>query len=116
MKTILLVEDEEPTIALFEAMVIGHDQWRRLVARTGAEALEMALRGRPELALLDIQLPGPDGFEVCRAIKTASETAQTYVVMVSAMTQAASRAEAEALVPTISCPSPSAPPSSPICW
>ena len=96
MKTILLAEDEEPTIALFQAMVAGHPQWRMLIARTGGEALAFAIRERPDVALLDIQLPAPDGLEVCRAIKTAPETAGTYVLMVSAMTQAASRAEAAA--------------------
>jgi CheY-like chemotaxis protein len=96
MKTILLAEDEEPTIALFQAMVVGHEQWRLLIARTGAEALAMAIQQRPDVALLDIQIPAPDGLEICRAIKTAPETAGTYVVVVSAMTQAASRADAVA--------------------
>lgn len=96
MKTILLAEDEEPTIALFQAMVVGHEQWRLLIARSGSDAVSLAIRERPDIALLDIQLPALDGFDVCRAIKTAAETAHTYVIMVSAMTQTVSRAEADA--------------------
>jgi len=56
----------------------------------------MAIRESPDVALLDIQIPAPDGLEICRAIKTAPETADTYVVVVSAMAQAASRADAVA--------------------
>ena len=56
----------------------------------------MAIRESPDVALLGIQIPAPDGFEICRTIKTTPDTGDTYVVMVSAMTQAASRADAVA--------------------
>jgi CheY-like chemotaxis protein len=94
MKTILLAEDEESSVALFEAMVVGHEDWDLLIARTGSQALSLLANRRMDVVLLDIQLPEPDGLEICRHIKGAPETASTFVVMVSAMTQDASRNEA----------------------
>jgi CheY-like chemotaxis protein len=95
MKTILVAEDEESSIALFQALVVGHDDWNLLIARSGDEALFKIATEHFDLALLDIQLPAPDGLELCRQIKGAPETADTFVVMVTAMTQDAARKDAQ---------------------
>jgi CheY-like chemotaxis protein len=95
MKTILIAEDEESSIALFEAMAAGHTDWNLLIARSGAEAQAILATEQLDVALLDIQLPAPDGLELCRLIKGNPDTASTFVMMVSAMTQAASRENAQ---------------------
>ena len=60
------------------------------VARTGEEGLEMARRGA-DLVLLDLNLPGMDGLEVCRLIRRASATARVPIVIVSARAEEADR-------------------------
>jgi two-component system phosphate regulon response regulator PhoB len=94
MKTILIAEDEESSIALFEAMVVGHSDWDLIIARSGQEAQAAVANRHLDVALLDIQLPAPDGLELCRCIKSGIGTASTFVIMVSAMTQEASRTDA----------------------
>ena len=93
MKTILIAEDEESSIALFLAMAVGHSDWNLLIARSGEEAISVVTETPLDIALLDIQLPAPDGFEICRRIKATA--VPTYVVMVSAMTQEVSRTAAQ---------------------
>ena len=55
-----------------------------LEAGTGAEALQLAKARQPQLVLLDVNLPDMTGYEVCRRIKTSSQTARTLVLHVSA--------------------------------
>ena len=97
MKTILLAEDDESAIALYEAVLSGHRDWRLVIARTGEEALQLAHLHLPAVALLDIQMPALDGIEVCRRLKSDPATAAIPVIVVSALTQLTSRdAAAEA--------------------
>jgi diguanylate cyclase (GGDEF)-like protein len=57
-----------------------------MAATSGARALELAARGRPDLVLLDVMMPGMDGFEVCRRLKADSATADIPVIFVTART------------------------------
>lgn len=68
MKTILVVDDE-PTIRMLVAASFDGNGYRILEAADGAEALDLARREHPDLVLLDIVIPGVDGFEVCRRLK-----------------------------------------------
>jgi DNA-binding response OmpR family regulator len=72
MATILLVDDD-PKIRDLLRLYVEREGHRALFAADGEAALETALRGRPDLVLLDVMLPGLDGFEVCRRIRDASE-------------------------------------------
>jgi DNA-binding response OmpR family regulator len=54
----------------------------------GDEALELAVSFRPDLILLDVTMPGRDGFEVCAELKADPETASIPVVLLSAKAQA----------------------------
>jgi CheY-like chemotaxis protein len=97
LKTILLAENEESTIALYEAMLAPRDDWRMVVARTGDEAIELAGREAPDLALVDIEMPTMDGIKVCRRLKANPDTAAVPVIVVTAFAQQANRqAAAEA--------------------
>ena len=67
-KTILIVEDNELNMKLFRDLLKAHD-FSTLETRDGMEALEMARAHKPDLILMDIQLPGVSGLEVTRQIK-----------------------------------------------
>lgn len=90
MNTILLVDDEEPNRALIRAYLA--EQALELVdARSGAEALELAERLEPDLALVDVLMPGMDGFEATRRLKALSRDVFSPVVLVTALTDQISR-------------------------
>lgn len=96
MHTILLVEDDEPAIALMEAIFEPQSEWRLIIARSGRDALELARQERPEVVLLDVLLPDMDGIEVCQLIKSDSATAGIHVLMLSGMANPSTEAEARA--------------------
>jgi CheY-like chemotaxis protein len=66
-----------------------------LVASNGTDALEIAKKEHPDLMLLDINMPGLSGVQVCQAVKSNPETKNTYIVMVTANIQAEQRMEAK---------------------
>lgn len=65
-----------------------------LVATTGSEGLELAMRHRPDLILMDYMLPGMDGAEVARRLKTHPELGKTPIVMLTAIDNADARRRA----------------------
>jgi len=67
MKTVLIVEDVELNIDLLVQLL--EDDYHLLVARNGLESVAMAEQHNPELVLMDISLPGMDGYEATRAIR-----------------------------------------------
>src|SRR5689334_22466615 len=79
--SILIVDDEALTLRTI-SRALRDEGFEVLVAMNGEEALEIFTRERPELAMLDIVLPGIDGIEVLRQIKRVAP--QTVVVMMSA--------------------------------
>lgn len=70
METILLVDDE-PSIISLAKMYLERDGFRTESVGDGLQALEAAQRLRPNLIVLDVMLPGLDGFEVCRRLRAA---------------------------------------------
>jgi DNA-binding response OmpR family regulator len=77
---ILLVEDEESISEPF-SRALAREGFEPVVARTAAEALELAERVDPELVLLDLMLPDGDGRDVCRELRRRSDTP---IIMVTA--------------------------------
>lgn len=67
MKTILVVEDTELNIDLITQLL--EDEYNLLIARDGAQGVEMAKENRPDLILMDISLPVMDGYEATRRIR-----------------------------------------------
>jgi two-component system phosphate regulon response regulator PhoB len=82
-ESVLIVEDEEDILNLlqFNFESAGFDVH---VTGDGREGLAMARRLRPDIVLLDLMLPGMDGFDVCKALKRDAETAQIPVIMLTA--------------------------------
>jgi len=79
----LAVDDDELFLAWVRNLLDGVG-YRTLTATAGPEALSVAREERPLVALLDIQLPGLNGYEVCRRIRTHEATRFLPVVMVTA--------------------------------
>lgn len=80
---ILVVEDEESLLKL-ESILFASKGYAVTGFREGGAALEAILASPPDLVLLDVMLPGIDGFEVCRAIKANPRTSSIPVVMLTA--------------------------------
>jgi adenylate cyclase len=82
VSTILLVDDQPQNLRLLAA-VLGPEGYELLQAESGAEALELAWSGAPDLVLLDVEMPGLDGYEVCQRLRGDARTAFLPVVMVT---------------------------------
>jgi DNA-binding response OmpR family regulator len=80
---ILVVEDEESLLKL-ESILFTSKGYVVTGVRDGKSALEAIAADRPDLVVLDVMLPGQDGFEVCRAIKENPETSYIPVVLLTA--------------------------------
>jgi DNA-binding response OmpR family regulator len=70
---VLIVEDE-PNIVVSLEFLLDHEGYEVQVATSGPEALERSASFRPDLVLLDVMLPGLDGFEVCRALRAQPDS------------------------------------------
>ena len=67
-ETVLVVEDD-PTLRLGLQKTLRSAGFRTLVAKTGPEGVELALAHKPDLVLLDVMLPGMNGFEICEELR-----------------------------------------------
>ena len=82
--TKVLIADDEAGIRLMVVRMLGED-YTVLEAADGEEAVELARLHKPSLVLMDILMPGKDGYSACHEIKTDPETKSIPVVMVSAI-------------------------------
>ena len=82
MSRILVVEDS-PTILYLMADALVQGGYEVLKATDGTEALRIAAEEKPSLVLLDVILPKLNGYQVCRRLKAAPETAGIPVVMIT---------------------------------
>lgn len=82
--TIMIVDDLRENIDLIKTFFIN-DSYSFISATSGEEALSIMSKFKPDLILLDILMPGMDGFEVCRHLKNNSDTSQIPVIMVTGM-------------------------------
>jgi two-component system cell cycle response regulator DivK len=82
-KTILIVEDNELNMKLFHDLLEAHG-YATVETRNGAEALELARKHKPDLILMDIQLPEVSGLDVTRWLKEDPELRAIPVVAVTA--------------------------------
>ncbi|HVB89715.1 MAG TPA: PleD family two-component system response regulator [Beijerinckiaceae bacterium] len=87
---VLVVDDVLPNIKLLEARLTA-EYFDVLTATSGPEALAICAQQHCDIVLLDVMMPGMDGFEVCGRLKADAATAHIPVVMVTALDQPADR-------------------------
>jgi adenylate cyclase len=81
--TILVVDDVPENVRLLEAVLDAHG-YDVVSATDGRAALDLALSAKPDLVLLDVMMPQPDGLAVCRRLREQEETAVLPVIMLTA--------------------------------
>ena len=83
-KRVLVVDDDAKTVELVK-LYLKRDGYRVFTAYDGIEALRLAREGHPDLIVLDLMLPGIDGLEICRTLRTESDVP---VIMLTALKDA----------------------------
>lgn len=94
-ETILIVEDSALNRKLVETVLKPHG-YQLLLAVDGEEAVRVAAREKPDLILMDIQLPKVSGYQATQIIKAQPETAHIPIVALTAHAMAGDRERAEA--------------------
>ncbi len=84
-RAILIVDDDDDQRRILE-LLLKHYGFEVFTAADGAAALEIMRSGEPDLVLLDVNMPGLDGFQVCKRIKDNPATRLTPVVLVTTLT------------------------------
>jgi diguanylate cyclase (GGDEF)-like protein/PAS domain S-box-containing protein len=90
--TILIVDDEGPNRRLLEAQ-LAPEGYLTQTASNGAEALASVARQMPDLILLDVMMPGMDGYQVAQALKANPDTSNIPIIMVTALMDHAAQLE-----------------------
>ncbi|HEY2544122.1 MAG TPA: response regulator [Gaiellaceae bacterium] len=86
MTTVLVAEDDEDILLLVTTR-LQRDGFEVIAARSGSEALELMRERRPDVAVLDIGMPPPDGLEVVRQVRGDAALRATRVLLLTAKAQ-----------------------------
>ncbi|MDA0265767.1 MAG: response regulator [Cyanobacteria bacterium] len=81
----ILLVDDKPTNLKVLSESLRHEEWVILVAPDGESALEQIALSTPDLILLDIRMPGIDGFETCQRLKNNPDTASIPIIFMTAL-------------------------------
>ncbi|MCK5485315.1 MAG: response regulator, partial [Desulfobacterales bacterium] len=90
LEQILLVDDNTTNLQILHQTLDGRG-YRLLIAKNGESALAITHEVKPSLILLDIMMPGMDGYEVCRRLKADPETKEIPVIFLSALDDTANK-------------------------
>jgi putative two-component system response regulator len=82
-KTVLIVDDQ-PFFITMQKNLLQRQGYRVLSASNGAEGLTLAKQHKPDLVILDVEMPGMDGFTVCQKLKQDENLKNITVVMLTA--------------------------------
>ncbi len=86
MRKILAVDDNRINLELLAQLVkIYYPEFKFIRAETGEEGILEAVEENPDLILLDIMMPGMDGYETCKFLKSQNKTKQIPIIMISAL-------------------------------
>ncbi len=85
-QTVLIVDDDATNLKVVVEYLKAYS-YQILIARDGATGIERAKRGKPDLILLDVVMPGIDGFETCRRLAADPETRDIPVIFMSGRTE-----------------------------
>ena len=84
MKTKILVIEDDPSSSRLVTYALEQEGYHVITASDGLEGLSRALKENIDLLILDIMLPGLDGYEVCQHLRQKHETARLPILMISA--------------------------------
>ncbi|MBX9726247.1 MAG: response regulator, partial [Rickettsiales bacterium] len=87
---VLVVDDVPANVKLLEAK-LTNEYYDVITAKDGFEAIEQTKAKKPDLILLDVMMPGIDGFETCRRLKQDPDVSHIPVVMVTALSEPSDR-------------------------
>ena len=79
MSSCILVVDDDVALAEMIGIVLENDGYRVVFCSDGSQALSQFQEHNPDLVLLDVMLPGMDGFDVCRAIRRVSDAPHALI-------------------------------------
>lgn len=79
----ILVVDDNKSLVLVMARILQKEGYDVFTAFDGTEGMQKAQREKPDLIILDIRMPGPDGYEVCRELQSDPNTANIPIVFLS---------------------------------
>ncbi len=85
-KKILIIEDD-PAISRLVDYTLRHEGYEIITASNGVEGINKAHKEAPDVIILDVMLPGMDGFEVCHRLRDEPDTASVLILMFSAKAQ-----------------------------
>ncbi|HEY5261323.1 MAG TPA: response regulator [Solirubrobacteraceae bacterium] len=80
---ILVIEDNESNLQLVDILLTAHG-FSSLLARNGADGVRIAIEERPDMVLLDIRMPGMDGYEVASLLRQEATLSRTRIVALTA--------------------------------
>jgi class 3 adenylate cyclase len=87
----VLVVEDDPDMALLYSRILAQEGMAVDTVYDGDSALERAMSSAPDLILLDVLLPGPNGFDICERLKTDDATALIPIVLVTSLEDSSSR-------------------------
>lgn len=90
MKTVLVVEDNQDNLELI-SIALRRSGYKVLSAETGEMGVEMAIQERPYFVIMDIDLPGIDGFEATRRIRTSEANGDIPIIAMTSFAMSGDR-------------------------
>ena len=90
MKKIMVVDDDKDATALFED-VLKAEGFAPVLLNESSKALQVAKAEKPDLFILDLMMPEPDGFKLCRILRKEPEFMNTPIIIVTALNDTDSR-------------------------
>ncbi|HSM71305.1 MAG TPA: response regulator [Anaerolineales bacterium] len=90
MTKIMVVDDDKDATALFEE-VLKTEGYEAVILNESAKAVQVAKKEKPALFILDLMMPEPDGFKLCRMLRKEFEFKNTPIIIVTALNDTDSR-------------------------
>lgn len=90
MTKIMVVDDDKDATALFEE-VLRAEGYDPILLNESAKAIQIAKQEKPSLFILDLMMPEPDGFKLCRMLRMEPEFRSTPIIIVTALNDTDSR-------------------------
>ena len=83
----ILVVDDEEHIAELISYNLTNNGYKVVIANNGIDAVKLAVEEKPSLILLDLMIPGKDGYDVCKDVRSNSEIRNTPIIMLTAKSE-----------------------------